>query len=209
MKTLKYVYFCFIVLFISCNPENNFLKIDQLPVLIHQEPLPPIPHDLKKKTFKLNTRMLISEKGEVIDVEILSTDENRTWDSLAIEKLKQWVFTPAILQNVPIRVKIKQPIKISVKDPLFLNLIEIVFDNAEIAYRIYDSLNIGNNFSEMVETYSISESKHNHGKIGTVNIRELEFEIQKYFEPLDYNEYTKPFIYKGKYTIFKRIKDEN
>jgi hypothetical protein len=208
MKTLNFVYLCFFAMFISCNPEDDFLRVDQLPILVHQEPLPPIPHDARRDIFRLNTRMLISEKGNVIEVELLSSGASSTWDSLAVARLKQWVFTPAILQNTPIKVWIRQPIRISIKDPLYLNLVEIVFEDAEIAYRIYDSLNAGNSFIEMVESYSIAESKRNHGKIGTVNIRELDPGIQKYFESLSYNDFTRPFIYKGKYTIFKRIGNE-
>ena len=209
MNTLKYICSCFFAILISCNPGKDFQKVDRLPVLIHQEPLPPVPHDLKTKSFKLNTRMIVSEEGNVIDVELLSHSSNSTWDSLAVEKLKQWVFTPAISQNAPIKIRIRQPIIISVKDPLNLDLSEIVFDNAEIAFKVYDSLKNGNNFSKLVESYSTADSKHDHGKIGNVNIREMDPEIQTYFESLNNNDYTKPILYKGKYTIFKRINSAN
>ena len=209
MKKYNYLYLCFIAFFFACNPESNFLTVDRTPSILHQEPLPPFPIDLRREIWKLDTRMLISEKGNVIEVEILSSGITREWDSLAVSKLKNWVFTPAILQNTPIRVWIRQPIRISIKEPLFLNLVEIVFENAEIAYQVFDSLNSGKNFNNMVEEYSISQSKSNHGILGLINIRDLDPTIQKYFESLSYNDFTKPFIYKGKYTIFKRIENQN
>jgi len=209
MKKYNYLYLCFIALFFSCNPESSFIQLDSTPVIVHQEPLPPFPRDLMREIWKLETRMLISEKGNVIEVEFLNSSVNGAWDSLAKERLKKWIFTPAILQNTPIRVWIKQPIRITIKEPLYLNLIEIVFENAEIAFKIYDSLLSGTNFYEMINEYSVSTSKRDHGKLGSVNIRDLDPSLQEHFELLAHDNFTKPIIYKGRYTIFKRVKDVN
>ena len=196
----------FLIFFLTCNPENNIFKVDKIPSVIYQEPLPPFPKEMRKQVNKLDTRLLISEEGKVLDAQILSSSSNKEWDSLAIEKIKKWIFTPAILNNKPIKIWITQPIRISIKEPLFLPLFEIVFDNATIAFQIYDSLINGADFDIFVNKYSISESKKDNGYIGLINIRNLDPEIQKYLEKLEENEFTKPIIYKGKYTIFKRSK---
>ena len=196
----------FLIFFLTCNPENNIFKVDKIPSVIYQEPLPPFPKEMRKQVNKLDTRLLISEEGKVLDAQILSSSSNKEWDSLAIEKIKKWIFTPAILNNKPIKIWITQPIRISIKEPLFLPLSEIVLDNATIAFQIYDSLINGADFDIFVNKYSISESKKDNGYIGLINIRNLDPEIQKYLEKLEENEFTKPIIYKGKYTIFKRSK---
>lgn len=196
----------FLIFFLTCNPENNIFKVDKIPSVIYQEPLPPFPKEMKKQVNKLDTRLLISEEGKVLEAQIISSSSNKEWDSLAIEKIKKWIFTPAILNNKPIKIWITQPIRISIKEPLFLPLFEIVFDNATIAFQIYDSLINGADFDVFVNKYSVSESKKDNGYIGLINIRNLDPEIQKYLEKLEENEFTKPIIYKGKYTIFKRSK---
>jgi len=206
MNSSVIFFILFSLFFLTCNPENNIFKVDKIPSVIYQEPLPPFPKEMKKQVNKLDTRLLISEEGKVLDVQILSSSANKEWDSLAIEKIKKWIFTPAILNNKPIKVWITQPIRISIKEPLILPLSEIVFDNASIAFQIYDSLLNGGDFNVFVQKYSISESKKDNGYIGLINIRNLDPEIQNSLEKLEENEFTKPIIYKGKYTIFKRNK---
>ena len=206
MNSSVIFFILFSLFFLTCNPENNIFKVDKIPSVIYQEPLPPFPKEMKKQVNKLDTRLLISEEGKVLDVQILSSSANKEWDSLAIEKIKKWIFTPAILNNKPIKVWITQPIRISIKEPLILPLSEIVFDNASIAFQIYDSLLNGGDFNVFVQKYSISESKKDNGYIVLINIRNLDPEIQNSLEKLEENEFTKPIIYKGKYTIFKRNK---
>ena len=71
---------------------------------------------------------------------------------------------------------------------------------------IYDALNQGREFSELVKLYSLDPSRENQGIIGEVNIYCYPEHVRHSLTRLDIEDYTKPILYGNKYVIFKRIK---
>ncbi len=197
----------FIVLISGCSSiQLNDIFLIQ-PKLIDQYPLPVISESIYKDHISLNLQILIDEDGFVRHAKLLSGSGDESWDTLAIASIKKWQYSPALMNEKPIAIWIKQQVYVEFKEPIYLTLAKILCETHEQAHMITEALSKGEDFSKLALKYSSHSSSKENGVLGKVNIQRYPREIYKVLLKLKPNEYTSFMKYGQKYVIFKRIEN--
>lgn len=175
------------------------------PKLLMQEPLPPDSKSIQAN-LKLNMDLLINSDGTVGKVRLLNSSGDKEWDSLAINSIRKWKYTPAMINEKPVAIWLRQSAIVAYMDPKFLSLAEIVCPTYEEADSVYNALLTGNDFSKLVAKYSVSDSKNHNGNIGTVDIRYYPENIRQELISLIDENFTKPLEFGNQFIILKKVK---
>jgi TonB family protein len=201
------IFIIFLFLIASCSFPEQELIVDVHPQLIEQYPLPRLPYPLKDPEFKLFTRLLLSEKGEVLSAKLINSSWDSDWDSAAIKQLMKWRFSPAIYDGNPITIWIKQPVLIKSYQNVEFYLAELVCNDKGAIDSIYVLLKGGESFENLAEKFSTSKSKENRGILGKIDIRSLQYFIQNEVRKLAVNSITPPIKVGSQFYIYKRIRE--
>lgn len=193
-----------IVLICGCSSiQQNDISLTQ-PELIDQFPLPVIAESIYKDHLYLDLQLLIDENGFVRQAKFLTGSGNEIWDSLAIVSIKKWQYTPALMNEKPIKIWLKQRVKVEFTEPVYLSLVEILCDTKEQGDMILKALNNGEDFRLLASKYSSHSSSREKGFIGKIDIHRYPRDIYQTLLKLKSNEYTSLMRYGRKYIIFKR-----
>jgi TonB family protein len=198
--------FICIITFFSCTADKNITKFEKKPELIHRVPLTSYIGKFSDSKFELKTRLLISEEGNVEEVELLNSSGDKEWDQMAIKKIKEWKYSPAIYHEKPVTIWLLQSIKITVLESFQMHLAEITFKSLSVADTIYSKLKEGIEFSVLARQYSISESSKKSGDLGVIDIRNYSESVQEILVELKNDEVSKPIKIDNLYHIFKRLR---
>jgi hypothetical protein len=199
--------FLFCLLFLSgCSIFQSEESITIQPKLLQQAPLPPITESIYKERFEFYCDLLIAENGDVEKVELLTGSGDANWDSLAALSLLSWKFSPAIRNGNPIKVLVRRRFIVVFEQPIMIPLAEIQFNNDTLADSVYNALQNGADFTELVMKYSISDSREKKGNLGDINIKLYSNEISNVLGKLKEGEFTEPLKYGESFIIFKRVK---
>ena len=202
---MKYLLFSLpICLLIGCSSIPQTTDV-AMPKLLVQAPLPEIPESIVTPPRYLDMQIFVREDGSVEQVRFLTELGDKTWDSLAIERIKQWRFAPARIDDKPIRTwtRFRASIKYAVPEYFFLG--EILCSTQEEADSIYEMLSKGRDFEELALQRSGDLSKEQNGILGKINIYCYPDHIRKVLAELEVNGIAKPVQYGDRYAIFKRL----
>ncbi|MDD8019268.1 MAG: energy transducer TonB [Bacteroidota bacterium] len=203
MKPLLFLFcLCF---FAACSSSEQTTELT-LPRLLIQHPLPAFPDRILTSQLKIDLEIQVAEDGSVRNARLARSSGNLMWDSLAIERIRQWRYSPALHKGQPVRLWLRQPAVVQFVNPTNLYLAEIVsltMDNADSAYRL---LTQGADFTEVVLRYSVGASREKNGIIGEVNIQLYADNVQHLLADLGIENFSKPVQYGDRYVIFKRMK---
>jgi TonB family protein len=202
MKNIVFL-FCSILL-ISCSSipqnENQNARLE----LLEKYPLPTVLQDIYRPNFRLSALMLINQNGSVMEVKLLGSSGDNSWDKQVIESLKKWKYAPPLVDNVPRSIWIQQDIRIEIGDPLYLSFSEILCENVAQANQVYDALKNGEDFGDLALKYSVNPSRLNRGRVESVDIHIYPDYLQKALRSLGSHEFSSPIRYGDKYLIVKR-----
>jgi len=179
--------------------ESNII----LPTLIQKTTLPPVPWPVNPDNFCLQLELLISRDGKVLHVDLRNTSGSKAWDSLAIQRIMQWKYSPATYNGTPIQVKIAQTARVVVTQPVRMRLSEIVCTTLAEANSIYSALEGGAPFDSLARVHSISSTAASGGYLGEVNINNFEDEIESALKDLIPGEFTHPLHLGQDYVIYE------
>lgn len=202
MKTLL-TFVC--VLFIAgCStvqpPETMVVQ----PELLEQTQLPPITGTFFNQNMRLTIRLLIDEEGNVKKAKFIDGSGNEEWDSVALLSIEKWRFTPARMNNKPVKLWVNQIALVKILEPVYLSMSEILCDSLETANFIYQALLRGENFEFLAAKYSKSPTRLLKGYIGKVDVNLYSTTLRAKILRLRDNEFSEPIKYGEKYIIFKR-----
>jgi len=107
------------------------------PVLIQKTPFPPLPSVLASRSFDLKTDIIVSKTGAVVRAELINSSGDREWDSLAVQSIMTWKYSPATLNGKPIQMRISQAAHVVYTPPLTMILSQIVCNTAEEADSVF------------------------------------------------------------------------
>lgn len=203
MKAL-YLFLLAIVLWCGCASIQPQELPDKLPHLIEQEPFPPMSYAISKTHPEFDLKLQIEDNGEVLQAEILNPTGDAEWDSMAIQRIGKWRFSPAILAGHPIRMWVRIRAYVRTEEPRTMGLAEFVCIDPRLADSVYALLLSGEDFGRLVSLLSISKSKANNGDLGQVDIHRYAQGVQKTLLQLKENEITEPLAMGQQYVIFKR-----
>ena len=178
---------------------------NHVPVLLVQYPFPSVPLSLAKPDVLLAADILISEDGSVTDV-ILGTGSGiKAWDSIAIETIHTWEYSPMRVNNNPVACWVHQKMRIRIAAPKLYSLSALLFPSYEIADSFYTYLVEGRKFEEIANSVSLFPTLGKYIDIGEVDIYQYSEFIRNSLTNLSEGEFTKPIKYDDHYIIFKRV----
>jgi TonB family protein len=176
------------------------------PQILFQEPLPEIPSTLNRLPTKLDIDILVDEDGSVSKVRLPNSSGNTAWDTSAIASIQQWKFSPARINEKPIKLWTRLRASIQYVNPLYMSLAKISFPSSQEADSVYHALQSGSDLRTISPQYNIDTINQDHGTYGEVNIYCFPKKIRESIEDLNTNEFTAPMHYGNQYVIFKRLK---
>lgn len=204
MKKNIFIYLVFIIAGCSFfKPEDTTVT---QPKLLKQSSLPPLTESIYNDKFEFICEMLVNTNGDVERAKLLTRSGDATWDSLALLSLLKWKYSPAMLEDHPIKMLVRSKIIVLFSQPIIISLTEIELKNQAQADSVYNALMSGADFTELVSKYSISSSRNNKGLLGEVNVKLFSKNISTVLAELDEDEFTKPLSYGDHFIIFKRLK---
>ena len=206
MKKIFFVCLFFIAGCTVFQPEETTLI---QPKLLKQSELPPLRQPTFSNYFEFYCEMQINIHGDVERSKLLTSSGDAVWDSLAELSLLKWKYSPAVYDGHPIKLLISRKIRVVFADPVIFSIAEIQLNNREAADSVYQALLNGEDFTLLVQNYSISDSKTNNGFIGNVNVKHFSEDISFELSQLKEGEFTRPLSYGEHYIIFKRLKLSN
>jgi PPIC-type PPIASE domain. len=192
-----------LLLFAGCAATRHAETRVNPPELIEKTILPPLPSNVSGE-LQLKLRLFIDEHGNVINVRLENPTGNAEWDSLAIERIYHWRYTPATANGSPIKIWISQTARVMSQTPRYLPLWEIVCGTKEIADSVIYALKSGARFDSLAAKYSLDPSKNNGGFIGLIDIYQLPQSAWPLLLNLEENNFTLPIKIGMYYIIYRR-----
>lgn len=177
------------------------------PTLVEKTALPTAPPTVDSHDFYLKLELLISKEGKVLHADLENTSGDQHWDSLAVQSIMQWKYTPATYNGKPIQLKIAQTAKVVVTQPLMMQVSEIVCATLAQADSIYSALGKGAAFDSLAKAYSISSTAAAGGYIGNIDINNFPDDTQSALKGLKPGEFTRPLPRGENYAIYENRGD--
>jgi TonB family protein len=197
--------FVLIVVFILCGcatVEQAYVP-DTLPQLIRQEPLPPWPFQTMNEEVSLDIKIRIDTEGSVKAVSFLTPTLSKEWNALALEKIRQWKFSPAIVDGRPVALWIHQTLRMRFEEASYLRLAEIVCPDERTADSVHALLDAGAPFDSLARVFSTSGSRTQGGFLGDVDLRTLPLFVRHELQKVRTDHITSPILLGRNYVIFK------
>jgi TonB family protein len=195
--------FIVVILLCGCAIIQPPYAPDTYPQLVKQEPLPPWPFRTSDDEITLDIKIRIGSDGSVRDVAFITPTSNEEWNALAIEKIRRWEFSPAIINGRPLPLWIRQTIRLKFEEPSYLNLAEILCPDEHTADSVYALLETGAPFDSLAREFSISSSRTRGGTLGDVDLRTLPLSIRREVHRVATDHYTTPLALGRHYVIYK------
>ncbi|HVN48992.1 MAG TPA: energy transducer TonB [Bacteroidota bacterium] len=203
MKQILVILVLVALYYFGCSTSEQTVT-NSSPQILFQEPLPEMPPTINKLPRKLDIDVLVDENGLVKDVRLSSG--NAEWDTSAIASIHQWKFSPARIDEKPIKQWMRMRASIQYVNPLYMSIAKISCNTAQDADSVYAALKHGNDLHELTMPYSIDTVNQDDSSLGEVNIYCFPKRVQENIEHLDTNEFTTPIAYGHQFVIFRRLK---
>lgn len=192
-----------VFLLCGCATVQPTFTPDVFPQLIKQEPLPPWPFRTTEEEVALDIKIRISDDGSVRDVSFVTPTLSKEWNALALEKIRKWKFSPAIVNGHPAPLWIRQTIRLKFEEASYLRLAEIVCPDERTADSVYALLDAGAPFDSLASVFSISSSRAQGGLLGDVDLRTLPLSIRRELHRVRTDHFTSPLVLGRNYVIYK------
>jgi len=201
---MKHSVILIFLLFLSgCSSIHQTIN-NHAPVLLVQHPFPSVPLSLAKPDVLLAADILISEDGSVANVKLRTGSGIKAWDSIAVETIRTWEYSPMQVNNNPVACWVHQKMRIRIAEPIIYSLSALLFPSYEIADSFYTYLVEGRKFEEIASSVSLFPTLGKYIDIGNVDIYQYSEFIRNSLTNLSEGEFTKPIKYDDHYIIFKR-----
>ena len=182
-------------------PEATY----SLPEVTYQSPLPQWPFHTETVSFNLTFKIHIAADGTVNDAIIESPTGSKEWDSLALEQVRKWRYSPALMNGRPTALWLRQTIRVNFDKPVLMAIADLTCPDRETADSLYALLKKGAPFDSLARLYSISDSRSRGGVVGEMDIHTLPVHISREIAVLHPGEISKPLKLGRTFVIYKRL----
>jgi TonB family protein len=204
MKTLA-VLFCAVCLF-GCSSLQQLSTPEVVPPqLLVQHPLPSVPVSLSNNDLTLDMQIYVAEDGSVKSVHFNKGSGDTDWDLRAISVIRQWKYSPARMNNQPVRLWLHQIARIQYAEPIYISVGTILCSTPEEAESLYAALTNGNKGEDDTHLTPTGSNEPKTFVTEEVNVYSYPKHIQQVLLSLDRNIFSKPVKYGDHYAIFKRL----
>ena len=197
---------CMVVLLIGCGTIPLTEGPSEVPELVRLTPLPPMSSALPSAGLRLAVMLHILKDGTVGEVRMTASSGVPEWDSLALQSIRQWQFSPARRDGVPVDLWIRQPIVVKPQEQTLVTLAEIVVATKRDADSLYVLLQSGADPDTLAMRSSIAESRQYGGHLGAVDISVYPQHVRNQLQKLSIGEITPPLKLGDRYIIYRRYK---
>ena len=174
------------------------------PTLIEKATLPPPPPAFASRDFYIKMEILVGKDGAVRHVTLTRSTGDEQWDSAALQRIMEWKFSPATLDDKPIQMRIIQTARVVSAQPEIMDISEIVCATSANADSAYALLKSGAPFDSTASIFRSSVPILPSGHIGEVDIHRFPGEVQDELKTLKSGGYTHPLPLGSYFAIFKR-----
>ena len=188
----------------GCSPIQQTTN-NHAPVLLVQHPFPSIPLSISRPDALLAADILIREDGTVSNVILRKGSGIKEWDSIAVETIRTWEYSPMRVNNNPVACWVNQKMRVRLAEPVLYSLSALLFPSYEIADSVYNTLVEGRKFTEIANSVSQSPALGKYIELGEVNIYQYSQFIRNSITNLSKGKFTKPIKYDDHYIIFERV----
>ncbi len=188
----------------SCASFNSLNSNIVPPTLIEKASLPQPPAALGQRNFYIQMELLVGKEGTIRHVTLTKSSGDSDWDAAAVERIKQWKYSPALMNNKPIQMRIIQTAKVISSPPIMMDLSQIACATSSQADSAYSLLKHGAPFDSTAAVFGSSVTVVHSGHVGEVDIHQYSDDIQKALRGLEAGEITEPLPLGPYWTIFKR-----
>jgi TonB family protein len=192
MKYIVAVFFAALLILPGCAGPQRVLVTSEGPELISMTPFPPVSF---ASELKLNVMVHIQKDGSVGSVKLLSSSGNHDWDSLAVETIKQWRYTPPRRDDKSAEMWLQHLVIVQIQEPIVMTIGELAAHDASEADSLFALLQKGTDLDSLFKQ-----------KIGTFDIGKYPSQIREKIKSLKQNEFTAPLRVGDLYFIYKRFR---
>ena len=193
------------LLLCCCASFQPTAEPDVLPHLIHRVSFPPWPYASTSPEIAIDIKIRITKEGSVSDALLLTPSGSDEWDSLTLAAVRQWQFSPALVDGAPVSLWIRQTVRIHFEEPTTISIAEIVCSERRLADSLYTLLVSGMPFDSLARMFSISASREQGGVVGPVDLHALPLVIRHELTTLSEGDITKPLARGSQFVIYKRL----
>jgi hypothetical protein len=177
------------------------------PRLVVQQTLPIFTENINNPPRHIDMSLFITVEGTVSKVQLLSSSGSVTWDSLVVEKIRQWKFIPASMNDRPVSTWYQFQANIHYETPKYMSLAEVICKTPEDAAKAFELLKQNQDFGELAKQFTADTSHIKVDVLGEIDINCYPKNIRRILTQLNADEFTNPLNLDHEYYIFKRLKD--
>jgi TonB family protein len=183
-----------IPLLVGCGGTHETTVPAERVELLSMAPLPRVALAPYQSVIRLNVLMHIREDGTVEHVKMLGSSGDDEWDSLAMQSMKQWRYSPYRRAGVPADLWFRQVVVVQIQEPVVLTIGEIVSPSLQEADSLHALLKMGIDMDSLFRR-----------ALGTFDIVRYPQNVRDALRRLDAGEYTNPLRRGEAYVIYKRF----
>ncbi len=192
------------VLATGCASFSGFDSRIVPPTLIEKAPLPQPPVTLAGRDFYLRMEILVGKDGSVRHVTLTKSSGDPAWDAAAVERIMEWKFSPALMDDKPIQMRIIQTARVVTSTPIMMDLSELVCMSFARADSAYSFLKEGASFDSIASVYSCKEVSMPVGHMGEIDINRYPDDVQAELHSLKRGSFTRPLPLGPYFAIFMK-----
>jgi TonB family protein len=196
----------FIVLLTGCSTTKQISEMTP-PRLVVQPTLPLFNENTSNPPRYIDLSLFITSDGAVSKVRLLSSSGSAKWDSLAVEKIRQWKFIPATINDEAVSVWYQFQAIIRYEAPKYISIATVICKKQDDAERVYEILKRNPNLEDLDKQFASDTSSVKIENLGEIDINCYPKNIRNIISGLKAEEFTKPLNLDHEYYIFKRLKD--
>ena len=176
-----------------------------MPVAVEKTVLPPAPAAVPKGSLFLKTRLLITKRGAVKQVQLINSSGDPDWDSAAAAAITHWKYSPGLEGGKPIEMSVIQVMHVISTPPRLVHLMQMWFSSESEADSVLAMLRSGSSFDSLAAIHSLRDSVLRSGDMGSVNIHLFPRNIQRQLVNLKPRSFTSVLPLGPYYVIFERV----
>ncbi len=210
MKNLSLFLFVSTVLILlsGCATTQQPAASPDQPELISMTSLPPVSSMYPASGLKLKMLFHVKHDGSVMEVKMMNSSGDPTWDKGAVDSMGKWQFSAFPASDASTDKWVRNSVILQVQEPLILTLGEIITTNKQVADSLYNALKGGADFDAMIKLVPPGATQPLGKFLGATDIARYPKVVRDALRKLGINEITEPLRIGKEYIMYKRYRPD-
>lgn len=194
-----------LLLLTGCATSNRGIAPEPRTELILLTPLPPLTSRAMAFGVKLNVMFHVLPDGTTKEASLLNSSGDPDWDSLAVDSLRLWRFTPLVKEKKPSDRWVRYGVVVQVQEPIVMRLAEMVIPTRLKADSLFTVLKEGSDFESLGAKALTGGTEGIWKPPELVNLARYPGHVREILSALRSDQITEPIRIGLNYVIFKRF----